>query len=104
MDAIKEKRALCVEICVSVFCTWAMGGSPRHRGDSLVLTADDAIMLPLASQPAARPALVWPADRKGFNHDRNVGYMHMRLRARASKSARAKHVEAYGSWHRCLPF
>ena len=50
MDAIKEKRALCVEICVSVFCTWAMGGSPRHRGDSLVLTADDAIMLPLASQ------------------------------------------------------
>ena len=89
---------------MSVFCTWAMGGSPRHRGDSLVLTADDAIMLPLASQPAARPALVWPADRKGFNHDRNVGYMHMRLRARASKSARAKHVEAYGSWHRCLPF
>ena len=59
LDAFKEKRAVCVEICVSVFCTWAMGGSPRHRGDSLVLTADDAIMLlPLASQRAARPASV----------------------------------------------
>ena len=54
MDAIEEKKgSVCVEICVSVFCTWAMGGSPRHRGDSLVLTADDAIMLPLASQRAA---------------------------------------------------
>ena len=32
-------------------CTWAMGGSPRHWGDSLVLTADDAIMLlPQASE------------------------------------------------------
>ena len=40
-----------------------MGGSPRNRGDSPVLTADDAIMLPLASQQAALPASVWPTGR-----------------------------------------
>ena len=36
MDAIKENRAVCVDLCVRLFCAWAMGGSPRHRGDSLV--------------------------------------------------------------------
>ena len=94
MDTIKEKRAVCMEICVSVFCTWAMGGSPRHWGDSLVLTADDAIMLPLASQRASCPTCLGMAGRPTGRvlTTTEMWVICTCVCARASKSARAKHV------------